>query len=86
MTFIQWFDTLVEEKGIDTEQVFEVEAGGVFGNHYVPFAVLREYVGGLPANLKADIKETIVKIDFVNGAVEHYLQYIAECMVKAWEA
>lgn len=85
MNFVQWFDTLVEEKGIDTEQVFEVDADGVFGNHFIPFYVLREFVCGMPANIKADIKTTIVKIDFLDGAVENYLQYIAEGMVKVWE-
>ena len=41
--FNQWIDTFVSEKGIDQEQIIEVE-GGVFGTNFIPCGVVIENI------------------------------------------
>ncbi len=74
-----WLDTFLIEKQVDLETVFVPDVTGV--THYVPFEVIREIVEHLPESLQAQIKETLIQIDFVNGDVLHFFRHLALGMV-----
>jgi hypothetical protein len=80
MNFNNWIDTLVSEKGIDTEARFELE--GPSGTNSFPYGVVIEAIKGAPANEQKAIKTTIVKIDFCNGDVTHYFRHLAQALVR----
>jgi hypothetical protein len=78
MTFDKWLDVFVAEKGLDTEIVFN--APGDAGTNWVPLGAVVEFVKTLDAPIKAKIKATIVKIDFINGDVLDFFKYMAKGM------
>mgnify|MGYP001297475073 FL=1 len=81
MAFNKWFDTFIEEKGIDTGFTFEFDEAGMF--HLVETAVVIDWVKKLDPETKAKIKNNFVKIDFVNGNVMHFMEFMAKGMIKA---
>jgi hypothetical protein len=78
-SFAKWIDTLLEEKGIDGEEVLEVEASDGTPN-IIPIASLVEVIKSAPAHERAGIKTMLVKIDFVNGNVRDYLKHLAKAI------
>ncbi|WP_417459085.1 hypothetical protein [Kordiimonas sp.] len=72
-----YLENLITEKGVELEDCIDVE--GHFGLTYqmlIDFICeVREY--------HATIRSTLVKIDFCNGDVFHYLKHLAEGMVAA---
>ena len=84
MTFNKWFDTFIEEKEIDTGFTFEFDEAGMF--HMVETAVVIDWVKKLDPETKAKIKNNFVKIDFMNGNVMHFMEFMAKGMVKATNA
>lgn len=81
MTFNKWLDTLVEEKGLDTETVFEVE-GKEYGTNFIPCAVVIEHIKITSASERAAIKTMLVKIDFVNGSIMDYFKHLAKAIAR----
>jgi len=75
-SFQKWLDTFVEEKEINTEKVFEFIINDTW--NYMPLEVVLEFIKKLPDNQKAKIKDTIVIIDFSNGNIYHYFEYLAK--------
>jgi hypothetical protein len=60
--FTNWLNTFIEEKGIDTEEILEVE--GKSGTNFIPVSVLLEHIKIAPTKEQQEIKTIIVKIDF----------------------
>ena len=79
--FSEWLDTFIEEKGIDREATFEFDLDGEW-NHMMYGIVIDAAKGASPPE-QAQIKDTIVKIDFRNGDVKHFLRYLGEGLAKA---
>ena len=75
MRFGNWLDTLISEKGLDTERRFIV--GGPSGENSIPLGCLVDAIKAAPSNEQAAIKTTLVKIDFMNGDVCHFFQHLA---------
>jgi len=69
--------TLIEEKGKSVDD--EIKLDGHFG---LTYEMLIDYINGAKAH-HSQIKNTIVQIDFKNGDVFHYLDYLAKGMVEA---
>lgn len=76
MTFDKWIDTFIEEKGIDLEQVLEVE-GKEWGTNYIPVEVVVDAMKHTTKREQDAIKDMIVRIDFRNGDVLHYFKHLA---------
>ena len=70
--------TLIEEKGKSTLNEIKIE--GHFG---LTYEMLIDYIDQKAKQFHAEIKKTLVKIDFLNGDVFHYLDYLANGMIKA---
>ena len=69
---------LIEEKGRQTTDEIVIE--GHFG---LTWNVLIEFIEGAP-EYHDQIRTMLVKIDFKNGDVFHYLTHLAQGMVKSW--
>ena len=78
MGFVEWLDAFVEEKGIDTEMLLEVE--GKSGTNIIPVAVLLDTMKATTPGEQAAIKRMIVRIDFVNGNVLDYFRHLARAI------
>ena len=79
MTFNNWLDTLIEEKGYDLDDLLEVEGpSGVL--NVIPLEVLVDSIKGASASERASIKNVIVKLDFVNANVLDYLRHLAQAI------
>ena len=74
-TTARWIDTLVEEKGYDTEEMFEIE--GESGLNMIPLGVVVEAIKSASLAEQSAIKNMLVKIDFCNGDCKHYLRHLA---------
>lgn len=72
-----YLTTLIEEKGRSIEN--EIQLDGHFG---LTYEMLIDYIEGAK-QYHAQIKTTLVKIDFLNGDVFHYLDFLAKGMVEA---
>ena len=78
----QYITTLLTEKGISLEHIFEIKSDGVFGNHYVPLGVLMEFIESLDHRLQSQIRCKLIRIDFNNGNVLHFLEYLIKMMIQ----
>ena len=72
-----YLTNLITEKGTDINT--EIQLDGHFG---LTYEMLIDYIVGA-TQYHNQIKTTLTKIDFLNGDVFHYLDYLANGMVKA---
>jgi hypothetical protein len=77
-SFSKWLDVLVEEKGIDPEQVLEVP--GPSGPNMIPVACLMDAMKGAAPNEQAGIKQMLVKLDFLNQPIVPYFAHLAKAI------
>ena len=80
MTFSKWLDTFMSEKNLP-DRIFEIEHGGDV--HMVESDYVVELAKQSSPQEQSFIKETIVKIDFMNGNVHHFFEHLARCYVQA---
>ena len=73
-SFANWLDTFIAEKGIDLESTFEFENDN--GWNLMPYGVVVEAIKTTIGAERANIKNTIVKIDFANGDVCHFFRFL----------
>jgi len=78
MNFNKWLDTLIEEKNINTDQIIEVD--GDFGVNMIPVAIVLNAIKAAPQQERAQIKTILVKIDFANGDVLHFIRHLAKAL------
>lgn len=72
-----YLTTLIEEKGKSIEN--EIQLDGHFG---LTYEMLIDYIQEAK-QYHSQIKTTLVKINFLNGDVFHYLDFLAKGMVEA---
>ncbi len=80
-TISAYLRTLISEKGREPDAVLNVE--GHFGltyNHLI------EFIENQDQSIKSQIKDTLVKIDFQNGNVFHFLDHLVQGMIKSIES
>lgn len=79
MTFDEWLDTFLEEKGFHDDTLVATKVDDV-----IHFMSLEVVINGMKdsTNLeKKMIKETLVVIDFRNGDVMDYFSHLAKAFV-----
>jgi hypothetical protein len=76
MNFNDWLDTFVDEKGLDPNHLFDFVVDGQA--HIFALAVVIEYIKNVDRATKRTIKKNIVYIDFKNGDVMHFFEYMAK--------
>ena len=72
-----YLTTLIEEKGISIDTEIQID-----GHYGLTYERLINYIESAP-EYRAQIKTTLVKIDFSNGDVFHYLDFLANGMLAA---
>lgn len=72
----EYLENLITEKGKALDE--DILAGHIG----LDYAMLIDFIEQAPQHHKT-IRDTLVKIDFQNGDVFHYLKHLAEGMVKA---
>ena len=73
-----YLNALISEKGLNTEATIEVE--GNSGTNFIPLGVVIEHILIANSTEQAQIKNTLVKIDFHNGDVMHFFKHVAKFM------
>jgi hypothetical protein len=79
--FSRWLDTFLSEKGIDLEDRFTVQ-GPEWGENDMAYEHVVDAIKRAPAHEQAGIKDMLVKIDFKNGDVRHYLRHLAQAIAR----
>lgn len=79
--FANWLDTLVDEKGLDHEHLFEKTAADGTLN-VIPLGVVLDTIKVAPAAEQKAIKTVLVKIDFLNGDVLHFFDHLAGALAQ----
>lgn len=79
MNFSTWLNTFIDEKQIDREQVLEVK-GSAYGTNYIPVQCVLDLILTTAKEEQRAIKDMMVKIDFVNGDIVHYLKHLAQAI------
>ena len=78
MKMNEWLDILIEEKGIDLEETFSIETDKQ--THIFDYGYIVQAIKNTSIQEQKAIKEMLVKIDFVNGDVKHYLRHLAQAL------
>lgn len=78
--FSRWLDTFIEEKGIDTERVIEVQ--GPSGMNSIPVAVLIEHMHQANAAEQMLLHDRLVRLDFYNQPIMPFLEHLANAIAK----
>ena len=73
-----YLTTLIEEKGHSIDDEITIE--GHFG---VTYEMLLDFIEGVSPADKKQIKNTLVKIDFLNGDVFHFLDHLGRGMIAS---
>lgn len=76
---MKYLQTLLEEKSISSETNL-LENEGHFG---LTVNMLVDFIYSMPANIIKQIENTFRKIDFLNGDVMNYINFLAKGMVKS---
>lgn len=76
-----YIETLLEEKGISRNHTFEVKSDNPFGNHFIHMDVLIEFIESLSPPIQRVVKNKLVIIDFKNGDVLNFLEYLSRGIV-----
>lgn len=78
--FQRWIETFIEEKGLDLDHEFTIEHDGNI--HFLTLEFLVELMIKAPKNEQLQIKEKVVYIDFKNGDVMHFFNFLAGAYIK----
>lgn len=79
MTTKKYLQTFFEEKQLPHE---EWELQGPSGTNFISSEVVIEHIMIAPLHEQTQIANTIRKIDFMNGNVNHFLKHLAGALVK----
>jgi hypothetical protein len=77
-----YFDLFFEEKDLPY-RCWEIDDGAGF-MHIIDSETVIEKIKSAPASEQKVIRDTLVRIDFVNGDVMHYLRFLAGAFVKTY--
>ena len=77
----KYLRTLLNEKGISEDYVFSFDTDDFWGHHIIPMEVVIEFIDNLDPKTQKQIKDTLVMIDFKNGDILHYLEFITRKMI-----
>lgn len=77
--FITWFETFLNEKQLPFE-LFDIHHKNE--THMIDTDFVTELIKEAPLKEQQDIKSMIVKIDFVNGDINHFFKHLATCYVQ----
>ena len=74
----KYLTTLLEEKNISLEAPLEIN--GKSGINFMSVGILVEAIITAPKNEQVKIKDILIKIDFKNGDIMHFLKHLAKAL------
>jgi len=74
-----YIETLLEEKNISLD-TYILENEGNFG---LTIKMLVDFIYSMPVSIKKQVENTFRKIDFLNGDVMNYINFLAKGMIKS---
>lgn len=77
-----YFDRFFTEKNLPTVTWELQDPQGTI--HIINSDIIIEAIKAAPDHEQAYIRDILVKIDFANGDVLHFLQHLAQGMVNLW--
>jgi len=77
-TFTKWLETFLEEKNAPAKS-WEIDANGT--THFIDSDVVIEAIKTTSGQEQAQIKNTLVMIDFKNGDINHFFEHLARGLV-----
>jgi hypothetical protein len=77
MSFNDWLDKFIDEKDIDLDEQFEVK--GTMTN-FMQYSNVIQCLKNAPKHEQDAIKDVLVKIDFFNGDIKHYLRHLSKAI------
>ena len=81
--FEEWLRAFLEEKGIDTETILEIEVDDtVFGNHFIPLEVLIDAILSTPEKEQQELKKFLIQADKRNIAIIEVFKEIAKIILQ----
>ena len=83
ISFNNWLDTFIEEKGIALDDIFTIEENGE--QHIFEIGNIVENIKATTPKEQAEIKDMIVRIDFHNGDVIDYFKHLAKALVMNYQ-
>ena len=78
MTFTKWLDTFVDEKRLNRDFVMEI--AGNSGPNFIPLQCLLDEIKVAPKHEQNQIKNMLVRIDFINGDIMDFFKHIAQAI------
>ena len=80
MRFSTWLDTLVTEKGLDTEHLITVE--GPSGENIIPLGCVLDAIKATSKREQEGIRTMLVKLDFRNAPILPYFEHLAKAIAQ----
>lgn len=80
-TFNNWFQAFLEEKDLPYASWELTDNEGV--TNFIDSDVVIESIKNTSTTEQSKIKDILVKIDFMNGDVNHFFQHLASALVNA---
>ena len=78
---MKYFRTLLNEKGINLDNVLEVE-GPEYGTNFIPVECVVEWMENADRGVQVKMRNTLTKIDFMNGDIMDFITYVAKFIAK----
>ena len=75
-----YLNTWLTAKGIALDTMCEVD--GDSGINFIPLEIIVDFMCKMSADTQAKAKTNLVKIDFHNGDVMHFFDYVAKVIAK----
>ena len=85
--FKKYFLDLIEEKGVDLDSDVRITMRDPEYTHHIGFTYLYliDELCDLPVKIQTKIQDTLIKIDYRNGDVFEYLDYLSIPILKSSE-
>lgn len=80
--FNKWIDRFIEEKDIDRYETFTIEKNG--NMHIFEFGHIIDTMKITSIEEQEEIKNNLIRIDFVNGDVRGYLKHLANALINTY--
>ena len=77
-SFIKWLNTFNTEKGLDLDEILEVE--GPSGVNIMPLEVVIDAIKGAGLIEQLNIHKMLVSLDFKNGNIVHFYAHLAKAI------
>ena len=76
------FDLIKNSVSLHHQTTAIIEVEGQSGTNFIPLGVIVEHIAIAPTHEQNQIKNTLVKIDFLNGDIMHFFTYLAKAIAR----